>query len=99
MMDIMKAVAGRRGATSTPRPRPANAVTGAVQSVVQAAGGYNPGFKASGAPMPFSPASQMTMNGMFGMPLENMYDRAMGIPQQPPVGVETPITPPYDLNN
>ena len=97
MMNIMKAVAGRRGATSIPRPL--NTMTGSVQSAIQAAGGYNPGLKASGAPVPFSPASQMTMNGLFGMPLENMYDRAMGIPQQPPVGVETPITPPYDLNN
>ena len=95
MMNIMKAVAGVRGAGATTKQ--ANALTGGVGSAIQAISGYNPWFKASGAPMPFSQAAQNTMTGAFGMPMENTYDRAMSIPQQPPVGVQTPIVPPYDL--
>jgi hypothetical protein len=95
MMNIMKAAASPRGAASAAKP--ANALAGGVKPAVQAAGGYNPGLKASGAPMPFSPVAQSTMTSAFGAPMENLYDRAMSTPQQPPIGVETPIVPPYDL--
>ena len=76
-----------------------NPLMGSAQSTVRAAGGYNPGFKPSGAPMPFSPAAQNTMTNAFGMPMENTYDRTMSVPQPPPAGVQTPVTPPYDLND
>lgn len=59
---------------------------------------FNPGIKATGAPVTFSPKSQATMNGIFGTPMQGRYDRVMGTPQQPPAGVSTPIAPPYDLN-
>jgi len=100
-MNIMKAVAGQRGAAK----KSANTLTGGVGSAIQAVAGYNPLVKPSGAAMPFSQVAQNTMTSAFGMPMENMYDRAMSMPQQPlgnvfqqpPVGVETPIVPPYDL--
>jgi hypothetical protein len=60
---------------------------------VQQAVTFNPGIKPTGAPVSFSPRSQSTMNGVFGMPMQGKYDRAM----TPPAGVKTPITPPYDL--
>ena len=104
MMNIMKAAASPQGAASAAKP--ANALAGGVKPAVQVAGGYNPGLKASGAPTPFSQVAQNTMTSAFGMPMENTYDRAMSmpqqalgsVPQQPPVGVQTPIVPPYDLS-
>ena len=41
--------------------------------------GYTPtlSVKASGAPTPFSPNSTQTMNGVFGMPIDQSYDRTM----------------------
>lgn len=35
------------------------------------------GVKDSGAPVSFSPSSVQTMNGMFGSPMQNSYDRSM----------------------
>jgi hypothetical protein len=93
MMNIMEAVAGQQGAAK----KSANTLTSGVGSAIQAAAGYNPLVKPSGAPMPFSPVAQNTMTSAFGMPMENLYDKAMSTPQQPPIGVETPIVPPYDL--
>lgn len=58
---------------------------------------FNPGIKDTGAPVTFSPKSQATMNSVFGMPVQGQYDRVMSSPQNPPVGVQTPIVPPYDL--
>lgn len=34
-------------------------------------------IKCSGAPVSFSPSSVKTMNGMFGSPMQNSYDRSM----------------------
>lgn len=114
MMNIMQAAIAPGAATTSLKPAKAVAgsvqsaiqsvagydpLMGSVQSTVRAAGGYNPGFKPSGALMPFSPAAQNTMTSAFGMPMENAYDRAMSAPRQPPAGVQTPVTPPYDLND
>ena len=60
---------------------------------VQQATTFNPGIKTTGAPVSFSPRAQATMGGVFGMPMQGKYDRAM----MPPAGVQTPITPPYGL--
>jgi hypothetical protein len=38
---------------------------------------YNPGIKPSGAPVNFNPKAQASMTGMFGMPEEGTYDRAL----------------------
>ena len=38
---------------------------------------FNPGIKASGAPVPFSPKAQVAMTGAFGMPTEGSYDRTI----------------------
>ncbi len=37
----------------------------------------NPNIKDSGAPVPFSPQSTSTINGVFGKGMENSFDRAM----------------------
>ena len=39
---------------------------------------FNPGIKATGAPVPFSPKAQAAMTGAFGMPADGSYDRTMG---------------------
>jgi hypothetical protein len=41
---------------------------------------YNPGIKATGAPVSFNPKSQAAMTGMFGMPADGTYDRTLPIP-------------------
>ena len=41
---------------------------------------YNPGIKPTGAPVNFNPKAQATMTGMFGMPTDGSYDRAMNAP-------------------
>jgi hypothetical protein len=40
-------------------------------------GTFNPGIKATGAPVPFSPTEQSAMTGAFGMPADGSYDRTM----------------------
>jgi hypothetical protein len=40
---------------------------------------YNPGIKPSGAPVNFNPKAQASMTGMFGMPEEGTYDRALPV--------------------
>lgn len=37
----------------------------------------NPYIKDSGAPVNFNPKSAQAINGMFGTPMENSYDRTM----------------------
>jgi hypothetical protein len=37
----------------------------------------NPNIKNSGAPVPFSPKSASTINGVFGTGMENSFDRTM----------------------
>lgn len=37
----------------------------------------NPYIKDSGAPVNFNPKSAQTINGMFGTPMQNSYDRTM----------------------
>jgi hypothetical protein len=66
--------------------------------IAQQATTFNPGIKQTGAPVTFSPRSQATMTGVFGAPMYGKYDRTMGMPKPAPAGVQTPITPPYDLN-
>jgi hypothetical protein len=41
---------------------------------------YNPGIKATGAPVNFNPKAQASMTGMFGMPNEGSYDRTLSTP-------------------
>lgn len=67
--------------------------------VIQQATTFNPGIKPTGAPVSFSPRSQSTMAGVFGTPMAGEYDRTMSTPQPVPAGLQTPIVPPYDLNN
>lgn len=108
-MNLLKSAT--RGATNTlsgnvnnvlPRAGAANSLAG---SVARAATGFspgmatfNPGVKATGAPVSFSPAAQSIMTSAFGVPMQDSYDRTMDTALMPPAGVETPITPPYDLN-
>ena len=40
----------------------------------------NPGIKASGAPVSFSPKAQNTITSAFGNPIANSYDKAIGGP-------------------
>jgi hypothetical protein len=65
---------------------------------IQQATTFNPGIKATGAPVSFSPRAQSTMTGVFGTPMAGKYDRTMGTPQPVPAGLQTPIVPPYDLS-
>jgi hypothetical protein len=37
----------------------------------------NPNIKNSGAPVPFSPKSASTINGVFGSAMDNSFDRTM----------------------
>ena len=39
---------------------------------------FNPGIKATGAPVPFSPKAQSAMMGAFGTPTDGSYDRTIG---------------------
>lgn len=58
---------------------------------------YNPGIKQSGAPVTFNQSDQQAMISMYGNPVEGSFDRRMPKPTAPPVGVQTDVTPNYDL--
>ncbi len=79
-------------------------VIAAVQPVVNTPRPVNMGVKDSGAPVNFSPTDQVRMASTFGQSYQGKYERSVGPlmsaqPVQPPIGVTTPVTPPYDLNN
>jgi len=57
---------------------------------------FNPGVKATGAPVTFSPGDQQSMINMYGAPMQGSFDRSM--PQPPPPAVKTPVVPNYNLS-
>jgi hypothetical protein len=57
---------------------------------------FNPGVKATGAPVQFSPGDQQSMINMYGAPMQGSFDRSM--PQPPPPAVKTPVVPNYNLS-
>ena len=104
MMNMMKAVAGTAGNASAVKP--ANPTMAAVQGMdpfmADVPSPINMGIKDSGAPVNFSPADQIKMASTFGQSYQGKYDRSVGPlmstkPMQPPVGVATQVTTPYDL--
>jgi hypothetical protein len=58
---------------------------------------FNPGIKATGAQVPFSPGDQQSMINMYGAPMQGSFDRMVS-PMRPPSTVKTSITPKYNLS-